>query len=203
MTGREGAGLRLAAWYLRSAVAARTALDPNLPPLAPVEADLSVPPMAFETEETALAWCETERANLVATALAASRDGRNEVGWKLPTALFPFYDRRKLYGDWIATHQAAIASAHRAGDKEAEGKVRCNLGSAYWPMRRFDDAAAEYEAALALFREVGWVQGQAKALGNLGNVRHESGDPAASIPGSLRRWHCSATLATGTAKRSA
>ncbi len=179
---RDSAGLRLAAWYLRSACAARTALDPNLPPLAPVEAELSAQPLAFATEEAALAWCEAERANLVAVALAASRDGLDEIGWKLPTALFPFFDRRKHYGDWIATHQAAISSAHRAGDAEAEGKVRCNLGNAYWPMRRFDEAAAEYEAALALFRAVGWVQGQAKVLGNLGNVRHESGDHQASIP---------------------
>ncbi len=196
---RGGAGLRLAGWYLRSAIAARTGLDPNLPPLAlapvapvaPVEAvgavgaGLSVPAMAFDTEEAALAWCETERANLVATALAAGRDGLDEIGWKLPTALFPFFDRRKHYGDWIATHLAAISSAHRAGDLEAEGKVRCNLGNAYWPMRRFDEAAVEYEAALALFREVGWVQGQAKVLGNLGNLRHEAGDPQASIPWQL------------------
>ena len=182
---RDEARLRLAVWYLRSAVAARTALDPNLPPLAPVEAELGVPAAAFETEEAALGWCETERANLVAVALAAGRDGLNEIGWKLPTALFPFFDRRKRYGDWIATHQAAISSAHRAGDLEAEGKVRCNLGNAYWPMRHFEEAAAEYEAALALFREVGWVQGQAKALGNLGNLRHEAGDPQASIPWQL------------------
>ena len=128
VTERDGAGLRLAAWYLRSAVAARTALDPNLPPLAPVEADLSVPPMAFDTEETALAWCETERANLVATALAASRDGRNEGG-SCPRRCSRFMTWRKLYGDWIDPSNPRSSLVHRAGDTEAEGKVRCNLGS--------------------------------------------------------------------------
>jgi tetratricopeptide (TPR) repeat protein/transcriptional regulator with XRE-family HTH domain len=182
---RDQAAFRLAAWYLRSACAARTVLDPNLPPLAPVEAELevepSVPPLEFGTEEAALAWCETERANLTATALSASRAGLHEIGWKLPTALFPFFDRRKHYGDWISTHRAAISCAHQAGDREAEGKVRCNLGNCFWPTRRFEEAAQEYEAALTLFREVGWQQGEAKVLGNLGNLRHEAGDYPASI----------------------
>jgi tetratricopeptide (TPR) repeat protein/transcriptional regulator with XRE-family HTH domain len=173
---REDAAFRLAAWYLSSACAARSALDQNLPPLAAVQADLPVPPMAFSTETAALAWCDAERANLTATALSASERGLYEIGWKLPTALFPYFDRGRHYGDWIATHRAAITAAHHAGDREAEGKVTCNLGSAYRPMRRFTDAAEAYERALELFREVGWIQGTAKALGNLATTYDDAGD---------------------------
>jgi tetratricopeptide (TPR) repeat protein/transcriptional regulator with XRE-family HTH domain len=171
---RDEAALRIAAWYLGSACAARTALDQNLPPLAPVPADLPVPAMTFATEADALAWCDAERANLTATALSATERGLFEIGWKLPTALFPYFDRGRHYGDWIATHRAAITAAHRAGDREAEGKVTCNLGSAYRPMRRYADAAAAYERALELFGEVGWIQGTAKALGNLASTYQES-----------------------------
>ena len=173
---RDEAAFRIAAWYLRSACAARMALDQNLPPLPAVPADLPVPPMTFDSETAALAWCDAERPNLTAIALSASERGLFEIGWKLPTALFPYFDRGRHYGDWIATHQAAIEAAHRAGDLEAEGKVTCNLGSAYRPMRRHAEAAAHYERALELFREVGWIQGTGKALGNLASTYTETGN---------------------------
>lgn len=178
---RNEAALRIAAWYLSSACAARTALDQNLPPLPAVAADLPVPPMTFDTEADALAWCDAERANLTAISLSASGRGLFEIGWKLPTALFPYYDRGRLYGDWIVTHQAAIEAAHLAGDLEAEGKVTCNLGSAYRPMRRHAEATAAYERALELFREVGWIQGTGKALGNLASTYTETGDAGRGI----------------------
>ncbi len=175
-TSRTEAAFRIAAWYLASARAARAALDRNLPPLEAVPADLPVPPMPFDSESAALAWYDIERANLTATALSASERGFHEIGWKLPTALFPYFDRRRQYRDWIATHAAAIQAAHQSGDREAEGKVTCNLGNAYRPMRRFAEATAHYERALELFREVGWTQGTAKALGNLASTYHEAGD---------------------------
>lgn len=178
---RAEAAFRLAAWYLGSTCVARAALDPNLPPLPAVRAALPVSPMAFATEAAALNWCDVERANLTATALSASERGFHEIGWKLPTALFPYFDRGRHFGDWIATHRAAITAAHLAGDREAEGKVTCNLGSAYRPMRRFAEAAEHYERALELFREVGWTQGTAKALGNLASTFHEVGNYGRAI----------------------
>ena len=178
---RDEAALRIAAWYLASACAARTALDQNLPPLPAVPADLPVPPMTFGTEADALAWCDAERANLTATSLSATERGLFEIGWKLPTALFPYFDRGRHYSDWILTHQAAIEAAHLAGDLEAEGKVTCNLGNAYRPMRRHAEAAAHYERALELFREVGWIQGTGKALGNLACTYTEAGDVGRGI----------------------
>ncbi len=179
---RSDAAHRLAAWYLASACAAREALDPNLPPLSPPTANLPVPALSFESELTAMTWCDLERANLTATALAANSNGFHDIGWKLPTALFPYYDRRRTFGDWITTHRSAISAAQLAGDGEAEGKVRCNLGSAYRPMRRFDEAAAQYQQALRLFRLVGWRQGEGKALGNLATTEADLGNYAGAVP---------------------
>ncbi len=154
-------------WYLHSACTARVALDPHLPPLEPPPADLAVPAREFPDAPSALAWCELERQNLTATVLQAPQYGLYEQGWKLPTALFPFFDRRKHFSDWIATHKAGAECAHRLGDSEAEGKVLCNLGSALRPMRRFDEAVDYYERAIVLMREAGWRVGEAKVLGNL------------------------------------
>jgi tetratricopeptide (TPR) repeat protein len=173
--------LRVGMWYLHSACSARRVIDPHLPPLAASACELPVPAMTFGSEDEALRWCDQERANLTAVTLAAARAGLHEIGWKLPTALFPYFDRRKHYSDWIATHTAAIVAANLAGEREAEGKVRCNLGSAYRPMRRLAEAVTQYELALDIFREVGWRQGQAKTLGNLGSCHLEDGDPAQGI----------------------
>lgn len=177
-SGRHAALERLSVWYLRCACAARCVLDPFLPPLDPAPGELRVPVMEFGTEQAALSWCDQERANVTAITEAAARAGLHEIAWKLPTAMFPYFDRRKHYGDWITTHQAAIAAASRIGDREAEGKARCNLGSAYRPLRRFGEAIAEYELALSLFRETGWRLGEAKALGNLASCHNEAGDAA-------------------------
>lgn len=164
---RTAASAGLIDWYLRSACAARVALDPHLPALEPPPARLTVAARQFTDASAALAWCELERQNLTAATLQAARHGLDEQGWKLPTALFPFFDRRKHFGDWITTHKAAAQCAHRLGDREAEGKVLCNLGSAYRPMRRFDEAVDCYERSIVLMREAGWRMGEAKVLGNL------------------------------------
>lgn len=164
---RAAATAGLIDWYLHSACAARVALDPHLPPLEPPPARLTAPARRFADAPDALSWCELERQNLTAATLQAARYALDEQGWKLPTALFPFFDRRKHFGDWIATHKAAAQCAHRLGDREAEGKVLCNLGSAFRPMRRFDEAVDYYERSIVLMREVGWRVGEAKVLGNL------------------------------------
>ena len=164
---RTAAVTGLTDWFLHSACTARVTLDPHLPPLEPPVARLAMPAQRFADDQAALAWCELERQNLTAIALQAQQFNLNEQGWKLPTALFPFFDRRKHFGDWIATHKAAALCAHQLGDREAEGKVLCNLGSAYRPMRRFDEAVDNYERAIVLMREVGWRTGEAKVLGNL------------------------------------
>ncbi|MGH3417687.1 MAG: tetratricopeptide repeat protein, partial [Actinocrinis sp.] len=164
---RTGAVERLVGWYLHSACAARVALDPHLPPLEPPPAGFAAATAEFDDKATALAWYDVERPNLVAASLSAHGHDLNEHGWKLPIALFPFFDRRKFFEDWVATHKSGAECAHLAGDAEAEGKVLCNLGSAYRPMRRFDEAVECYERAGELFRTTGWRVGEGKVLGNL------------------------------------
>ncbi|MEW9529049.1 tetratricopeptide repeat protein [Microbispora sp. NPDC049125] len=167
---RTAATRRLAGWYLHSACAARVALSPGLPPMRPEPVELAVPPMSFASHAEALTWCETELANLVAATQAAEAAGLNRIAWQLPTALYGFFDLRKHYGEWVSTHQFALRCARRVGDREAEGRILCNVGNAYLPMHRLDDALAAYQEALAIFREVGYRQGEAKVLGNLGST---------------------------------
>jgi tetratricopeptide (TPR) repeat protein len=178
---RTAAINRAAGWYLHSACSARTAMDPHLPPMNPAAAAGPVPPLAFGDRAEALAWFEAERANLVAVCVAASEMGLLEIAWQLPTAMFAFFDTRMYYGDWIRTHRSAAEAARRLGDREAQGRVVCNLGSAYREQRRLDAATEQYLAALDLFRAVGYRQGEAKVLGNLGSTYEQLGATDTSI----------------------
>lgn len=178
---RRAAFARAATWYLRSACAARSAMDPHLPPMKPVASTSGVPPLTFAGRAEALAWFEKERANLVAVCAAAAELGMLQVAWQLPTAMFAFFDTRMYYGDWISTHRSAAEAAGRLGDREAQGRVVCNLGSAFRERQRFDEAIAAYEQALTLFQASGYRQGQAKVLGNLASTYQELGRADASI----------------------
>jgi tetratricopeptide (TPR) repeat protein len=167
---RHGALRRLLGWYLHSAVAARMALDPHLPPMRPVPIDAGTPPATFTDQAAALDWFEAEQANLVAASRTAAELGMHAIAWQLPTALYGYFDLRKQYSDWIATHETAVASTRYLGDREAEGRILCNLGNAYRPLSRLAEAGDCYRRALERFGEVGYRQGQAKVLGNLSST---------------------------------
>ncbi|GAA1287802.1 hypothetical protein Psi02_70260 [Planotetraspora silvatica] len=167
---RRAATRRLSGWYLHSACAARVALSPGLPPMRPEPVELAVTPMSFAGHAEALAWFEAELPNLVAATAAAESAGLYRVAWQLPTALYGFFDLRKYYAEWVGTHETALRCARHVGDREAEGRILCNIGNAYLPMHRLDDALSAYHKSLAIFREVGYRQGEAKVLGNLGST---------------------------------
>ena len=66
----------------------------------------------FASLEEAIAWCESERAGLVAaTRLAAVPRACTSIAWKLPAAAMSFYYRRSHWGDWVAAHRTGLDSA--------------------------------------------------------------------------------------------
>lgn len=168
---RRAAARRLAGWYLHAACAARAALSPSLPPMNPEPVALPGPPVRFDSPAAALAWFESERPNLIAAVRLARAYGLHTIGWQLPTAMYGYFDLRKYYADWLATHEIALECARAVGDREAQGRILCNIGNAYRPMRRDDEAIDHYRLALELFGEVGYRQGEAKVWGNIGLSR--------------------------------
>ena len=75
-----------------------------------------------------------------------------------------------------------------------------NLGIVQTRTGDYPAAAASLPAALGLFRDLGHRMGQAMATGNLGIVQSRTGDYPASAASHRRRWTCSATSATGSAR---
>ncbi|QFZ19747.1 ATP-binding protein [Saccharothrix syringae] len=161
---------RTLAWYLRGADAA----DSLLLPMRPYSVDLGPfaevgGVMAFTGYDEALAWCEAERANLLAAAQQAAEHGYHQAAWAFGAATSAYFDLRKHWNDRIAVLLIGLASAERAGDGRGEAFMLLNLGVAYRDLRDFDRALECLDRALVLSRELGdrWTEG---------GVLHKLGD---------------------------
>jgi tetratricopeptide (TPR) repeat protein len=146
---------RVLTWYVRSAHAADHALGPrerHRVQLGPCPAPCA--PMSFTGHEHAMAWCEAERANLVAAVhQAAGADPPHPAAWQVPSVLWWFFYLRKHTADWITTSRRGLAAAQRLGDRDAESRTWNVLGSAYGDLRRHDHALDCYRHALDLRAE--------------------------------------------------
>ena len=162
----EDAARRLLTWYLRSADAAANAVSPyrNPVPLGPPEPGIQ--PLAFDSADEALRWCEAERANLVAATRQAAAQGLHDIAWKLPVTAMICFELHGYRAEWITTHRIALASARELGDRLGEARVLNNLGVVLG-QQHVDDAIGHFERALAIYRETGDRWGQAQATNNL------------------------------------
>jgi tetratricopeptide (TPR) repeat protein len=162
---RQDAVTRLLAWYLHTTEAAARVISPQHsrvplePPTGPVG------PLEFSSLESSLAWCERERAGLVAATRLAAESGLHQAAWKLAAAALSFFYRRSHWADWEATHQVGLASARQIGDRPGEAWMLNNLGMAFGVQRRVESVTC-FEQALALYRELGDDRGEARGATN-------------------------------------
>ncbi|HWO62413.1 MAG TPA: tetratricopeptide repeat protein [Umezawaea sp.] len=161
------------AWYLACADAADHVLTPmrRRVPLRLSVATSTVP--AFGAHGEALAWCEAERANLVAAVRAALENGQWEVACRLPLALWAFFTLRKPWADWIATYEIGLVAARRCGDRFSEASLLAGLGIAHRELLRFEEALRYLESALAIRSDIGDRWGRGQALISLGTAHHD------------------------------
>ena len=130
-------------------------------------------PERFDGRADALAWLDAERPTLVAAVTLAAASGRARTAVSLASCLAVFLDWRRHFDDMITTGQAAVDSAHHAGDLHGEAAALTNLGVALREVRRFDEAITAHQQAAALFAELGDRHGEAAALNNLGVALQE------------------------------
>ncbi|WP_433325123.1 BTAD domain-containing putative transcriptional regulator [Spirillospora sp. CA-294931] len=177
---RASAVRRLLAWYHGAVDAAQRVMVPHGAQI-PVEAGDVGPRPVFVEPGQALRWCESERANLVAGALAAAESDDDALAWKLPLSLWGLFYLKGHHADWIATHRAALAAARRRGDTEGEAWVLTSLAFAFRAASRPSDARVLMSEAIALWRRRGHCYGEAVALSGLSDLEREAGDDAAAL----------------------
>ncbi|MDF5751209.1 tetratricopeptide repeat protein [Spongiactinospora sp. TRM90649] len=172
---RDAALRRMLLWYLHTAALAVGHLMPQRRAF-----DLTPPIDGFEPAQItayadALDWLEHERENLVLAQRQAHEACRDDVAWQLAVVLRGFFNLRKHWDDWIATHEIALESAYRSGDEYAAGRVLNGLGTVYKQKGRIEQAIPYHQEALRLRREDSDPLGEASALDSLGNAYREVG----------------------------
>jgi tetratricopeptide (TPR) repeat protein len=171
---RDAAVARLLSWYMRTADAAATAVSPyryNIP-LDPADADPT--PLSFGTAEEALAWYDSEHANLVAATRQAAASGMHDIAWRLPPSLFSIFNRHGNWADCIAANRIALDCARAAGNRRGEAWVLNTLGDALG-VTGHPDGISYLEGSLAIRREIGDRMGEAQAANNVADAYHGLG----------------------------
>jgi tetratricopeptide (TPR) repeat protein len=178
---REAAVARLLGWYMRTADAAGAAVSPRSRYNMPLDdEDRDAPPLTFATGQDALAWYDSERANVLAATRQAATAGRHDIAWRLPVPLFLVFDSRGAWADCIASHRVALDSARQAGNRQGEAWVLNNLGLALGATRDSEGITC-LERSLALRHEIGDQAGEAQAAGNLADTYTRVGRPEEAI----------------------
>jgi DNA-binding SARP family transcriptional activator len=168
---------RLLTWYLRSANAAAGILEPRIRRVPVPAAEPSVRSLEFDAYDQAVAWCEAERANVVAATHQAARFGLHELAWRLPFTLRRFFRLGKHWAEWIDTYEVALASARLLGDRAAQAWILDSFGEPFTHLGELDKAISLRTAAAGILQDMGDRTGLAQAFGNLGIDFSMAGQP--------------------------
>ncbi|MCD0448022.1 tetratricopeptide repeat protein [Actinocorallia sp. API 0066] len=95
-------------------------------------------------------WLATEQADLVALCGLAHAENEDASCWKLAALLRGHFFQTKQWDDWIRTHEWALASALRDGDRDGEAMTRNNLGLALMELGRLDEADEHFRVVRGL-----------------------------------------------------
>ena len=173
--GRTAALRQLLTWYLHATDAADRMLAP-----AKRHVDLPAPPTepglpAIPDYPAALAWCDTEQANLAAAIEAAASHSESDIAWKLQAALRFYFETRHQWPTVIRCGQAALAAVRHAGDIHAQAQLLNSMATANRGLRRYDEALSLLQCSLRLYQQAGDLHGEGAAWNNLGAVHCSMG----------------------------
>jgi DNA-binding SARP family transcriptional activator/tetratricopeptide (TPR) repeat protein len=175
---RRAALCRLYDYYLRTVDEAAQLVYPHilrLPPTAP-QTDRAEP--VFPDRAEALAWLDTERANLVAAVTNPADSLPASATWRLADALRGYFVIRMHINEGLVTTQAGLAAAEVDGHPRGQAAAHLGLATLHWRQGEYPQAIRHHTRALALARRAGWREAQGAVLGNLGAVHCEQGRPA-------------------------
>jgi DNA-binding SARP family transcriptional activator/Flp pilus assembly protein TadD len=172
---RRAALTRLFGYYLHTAGAATDTMFPAEISRRPRMASATSPAPPVTGAAAARAWLDTERANLVATAVHAASDGWAGHATQLAATLFRYLDVGGYYPEAITIHSHARRAASQLRDHAAEATALTSLGAVDMRQGRYQQAASHLQQAASLFRQAGDRTGEARALGNLGTIDLQQG----------------------------
>ncbi len=170
---------RVAVWYLHTAEAARAAAQTVYPSVLFSERSRPASVPAFEEQRDALAWHQSEQANLLAVVRAAAQAGLDEIAWQMPGTLHGLHSARGAFDDWQAMARIGLEAARRLEDQRAQALMHDTLGTAGTESGHLVQAAEHHRAALDLYTRIGDQAGVAESANGLGLVHLWRHEPAA------------------------
>ncbi|WP_158850368.1 AfsR/SARP family transcriptional regulator [Saccharothrix deserti] len=147
---REPALRRVVDFYVHTSYAADRLLNPHstFPPPDPTAPGTRPHPLVDVS--AALAWLDTEHANLLAAQHLAATHRWHHLVWPLAWALTTFHVRRGHRHDDVAVWQAAVDAAAHLSAPAVHIRAHRGLGIAYSRLERHDEATGHLHQALAL-----------------------------------------------------
>ncbi|MER6143095.1 tetratricopeptide repeat protein [Streptomyces sparsogenes] len=171
---RQAALGRVLEWYLHTADAAQTWINPAEDHLTLPPAPADVSPLTFPDYDTAVDWAEREHANLLQAVRTAADAGHDRLAWQLSAVLWNAQFPSASGTNWPAVGRIGLEAAERLGDRIAQGVLLTWLGMAYTRINRLVESLACHENALTIRRDLGDRLGEARSL-NLIGLNHLRG----------------------------
>ncbi|MGH4000033.1 MAG: tetratricopeptide repeat protein, partial [Pseudonocardiaceae bacterium] len=168
---RDQALGRLLDYYQHTAALADTHLTRHTRPVAAAPA---VPPATapeLVSRSQALAWTQTERANLLACIDHANDHAQHAHVVGLTAGVASLLRNDGPWTQALELHIQAAAAARYLGDQIGEANTLTDLGGVRRLAGDYPGAAQVLEQALSLYRDLGNRLGEANALTSLGVVR--------------------------------
>jgi len=167
---REAALRRVLEWYLHTADAAQSWINPaeaRVKLASPVD---GVRPLTFPDYNAAVDWSEREHTNLLQATRTAASTGQDRLTWQLSAVLSNALSPSAPVAGWLAVGHLGLEAAGRLGDRVAEGQLLTELGMGYTRINRLTESLECHRNALAIWRELGNRLGEAHSLNLIGLV---------------------------------
>ncbi|WP_201778828.1 tetratricopeptide repeat protein [Streptomyces sp. 150FB] len=169
---RDGALRRVLTWYLHTADAAQSRLNPAEAhlPLTGSAPDLDIRPTVFADYDAALDWSEREHMNLVQAVRSAATAGLDQLAWQLAAVFWNARSSTAPLADWMAVGEIALEAARRSGAPDGEAQLLTSLGMDHARINDFAESLRCHRRALELRRGTGDRLGEADSLNLIGLV---------------------------------
>ena len=161
---------RVLSWYLYTADAAQSHLNPMEKRVVPPPLDGDVRPLALSSYSEAVRWYESERANLVAATRLAAEADLPELTLPLARVFRSISTGSNPFEDRIVTSELGLAAARLLEDRAGEADMLEGLGMAHTQAHDLRRGEEFHRAALEVRRELGDRVGEGLSLNDIGVV---------------------------------
>jgi tetratricopeptide (TPR) repeat protein len=167
---RAAALRRVLDWYLHSADAAQSLIQPAEEHVALDPPDDAVTPLSFAGYDQAVDWAEHEHANFLPVVRAAEQAGLDRQAWQLTLVHWYAKAPSSDISDWMSMAQIGLRAVRRVGERAGEAALLECLGMGYARLHRLADSIECHQQALTIRRERGDRYGEASSLNLLGVI---------------------------------